>query len=180
MQDPRPDTAADRIGLHPAVGRPPDPATLAAGLAILDAWAAMGDFAGAIQPALEQVTELRLGQLRVLRALGEPMRIDELATELGEHPDAVTATVTTLRRLGLVAPLPAPPARADVVDTSAAGRAALARASGLLVELLRSSSPATRARMLAATQAVVVPLRRLEDWLESLDPVEPHDDRWDH
>jgi DNA-binding MarR family transcriptional regulator len=110
----------------------PSPERLTAAIEVFEQLQELLGFAPRLLGAIEQLTGLRLGQLRLLHAIAtQPGGVDELAARIGEHPDAARATVATLATAGMVTVEPAATAvdgRDDLVAATATGRRATADA----------------------------------------------------
>lgn len=112
-----------------------------------------------LRERIEDVTGLRSGELRVLRAIVEDdgvPAVDDVARVLGEHPDAVAVTVASLRERGMITPPPdTGGASTEGLEVAERGRVRLDQLAALEVRMLASIPSTVTSPMLTAARALV-------------------------
>jgi DNA-binding MarR family transcriptional regulator len=125
------------------------------------AWRAMSDLVldHDRKEAVSEALGLSFARVRALRRLaGEPLTLRALAERLAADPPYVTLIVDDLEQRGLVLREPHPrDRRAKLVQLTAAGRAAAARAEAIMDEppaALRDATPEELARLLRILESL--------------------------
>ena len=94
-----------------------------------------------IAEGIEQVTDLRLGQLRAMHAIADGAEgWADVGRATSEHREAARATVRSLQRAALVTEVGAPP----VLRLTEQGRARLDQLTGLQIRLLAVLPPSLK------------------------------------